>query len=42
VLPASLVTATYLETPEQVTAFLDALRIELESALANNERIQIR
>lgn len=42
VLPARLVTATYLETSEQVSAFLEALRCELEAALANNERIQIR
>lgn len=40
--PAKLVLATYLETPEQVTEFLSALRIQLEAALANNERIQIR
>lgn len=40
--PADLVKAAYLETPEEVQAFLDALRQELETALANNERIQIR
>ncbi len=34
--------ATYLETPEDVNAFLDALRQELQKALANGERIQIR
>ena len=34
--------ATYLETPDDVNDFLNALRQELENALANNERIQIR
>jgi hypothetical protein len=40
--PAELAKVTYLETPDEVTAFLDALRLELEKALANNERVQIR
>ena len=33
---------TYLETSDDVNGFLDALRQELEKAIANNERIQIR
>ena len=37
-----LVKTTYLETQDDVDAFLDALRQELEKALASNERIQIR
>lgn len=40
--PAELVKTTYLETPEDVNGFIDALRRELEAAIANNERIQIR
>jgi hypothetical protein len=40
--PAELVKVTYLETQDDVNAFLDTLRQELEKALANNERIQIR
>jgi hypothetical protein len=40
--PADLVQITYLETSADVNGFLDALRIELEQAIANNERIQIR
>ncbi|WP_316231133.1 BREX system P-loop protein BrxC [Bradyrhizobium sp. SZCCHNR1051] len=40
--PADLVKATYLETSGEVDQFLGALRQELEDALANNERIQIR
>jgi len=40
--PSELVTAAYLETADDVTAFLDALRQELEKAIANNERVQIR
>lgn len=40
--PADLAPATYLETQEDVDAFLDALRLELEKAIAANERIQIR
>jgi len=33
---------TYLETTEDVNGFLNALRQELEKAIANDERIQIR
>jgi hypothetical protein len=40
--PASLVTMTYLETPEETEAFLNALKSELDQALANGERIHIR
>jgi hypothetical protein len=40
--PAELVKTTYLETQDDVDGFLDALRRELEKALASNERIQIR
>lgn len=40
--PADLVNATYLETSGEVDRFLGALRLELEDALAKNERIQIR
>jgi len=40
--PADIVKTTYLETSDQVNGFLDALRQELEKAIANNERIQIR
>lgn len=40
--PAKLVKASYLETKEEVESFMDTLRQELETALANNERIQIR
>ena len=40
--PADIVKTTYLETPDDVNGFLDALRQELEKAIANNERIQIR
>lgn len=40
--PADIVKTTYLETSDDVNGFLDALRQELEKALANNERIQIR
>ena len=40
--PADIVKTTYLETSEEVNGFLDALRQELEKAIANNERIQIR
>ena len=40
--PAELMKATYLETADDVKTFLDALRIELDRALTNNERIQIR
>ena len=40
--PAEIMKTTYLETPDDVNGFLDALRQELEKAIANNERIQIR
>jgi hypothetical protein len=40
--PADIVKSTYLETSEDVNGFLDALRQELEQAINNNERIQIR
>jgi hypothetical protein len=40
--PADIVKTTYLETSDDVNGFLDALRRELESAIANNERIRIR
>ena len=40
--PAEIVKTTYLETSDDVNGFLDALRQELEKAIANNERIQIR
>jgi len=37
-----LMHTTYLETVDEVNAFLDLLRQELETAINNNERIQIR
>jgi hypothetical protein len=40
--PADIVKTTYLETSADVNGFLNALRQELENAIANNERIQIR
>ncbi len=40
--PADIMKTTYLETSDDVNGFLDALRQELEKAIANNERIQIR
>jgi hypothetical protein len=40
--PAELMKTAYLESSEEVNRFLDALRQELEKALENNERIQIR
>ncbi len=40
--PSKLTTKTYLETIEDVRAFVGALQNELEGAIANNERIQIR
>jgi hypothetical protein len=40
--PADLVKSTYLETSDDVNGFLDVLRMELEQAIARNERIQIR
>ena len=40
--PADLAGTSYLESREDVDRFLEALRQELERAIANNERIQIR
>ena len=40
--PAKLAAAAYLETMDEVESFLDALRQELENAIQQNERIQIR
>lgn len=40
--PAELVKTTYLESSDDVNGFLDALRQELEKAIASNERVQIR
>jgi len=40
--PADLVTKTHLETSDDVNVFLAALRRELEQAIADNERVQIR
>jgi hypothetical protein len=40
--PAKLVKSSYLETLDDVSEFVDALRDELEKAIANNERVQIR
>ena len=40
--PMRLAGAAYLETPDDVDAFLDRLRTELEDAIKNNERIEIR
>lgn len=40
--PSSLISQPYLETPEQVEAFLEKLRAELKAALARGERIEIR
>ena len=40
--PADFLKVTYLETPDDVNQFLDALRGELEKAIANNERVKIR
>ena len=40
--PADIAKTTYLETSDDVNGFLDALRQELEQAINNNERIQIR
>jgi hypothetical protein len=40
--PADIMKATYLETSDDVNGFLNALRQELEKAIANDERIQIR
>jgi len=40
--PAEIVKTSYLETADDVNGFLDALRMTLEQAIANNERIEIR
>jgi hypothetical protein len=40
--PARLVKAAYLETLDDVNTFLDTLRQELEHAIRQNERVQIR
>jgi hypothetical protein len=40
--PADLMTKSHLETAEDVTDFLNALKEQLDSAISNNERIQIR
>jgi hypothetical protein len=40
--PSHLAGATYLETQEDVDAFLSKLRKELEEAIENNERVEIR
>jgi hypothetical protein len=40
--PAELVKSAYLESNDDINGFLDALRQELEKAIAQNERIQIR
>jgi hypothetical protein len=40
--PAEIVNKTYLESREDVEAFIKDLRQRLEAAIAKNERIQIR
>jgi DNA repair ATPase RecN len=40
--PAKLVKTAYLETIEEINAFLDSLRRELEHAIQQKERVQIR
>jgi hypothetical protein len=40
--PTKLVTQNYLENKEDVDAFLEKLREELETAINNNERVEIR
>ncbi|MFN7137878.1 MAG: BREX system P-loop protein BrxC [Limisphaerales bacterium] len=40
--PADLSIKGYLETAEDVNAFIETLRKEMEAAVANNERIEIR
>ena len=40
--PAELATSGYLETKPEVDSFLDALRREMEDAIDNDERIEIR
>ena len=40
--PAKLVVSAYLETQADVDGFLDKLRMELEQAIASDERVEIR
>lgn len=40
--PSHIAGSTYLETKEEVDAFLETLRKELEDAITNNERVEIR
>ena len=40
--PSKIAKSTYLETQEEVDEFLGDLRKELEQAIKNNNRIQIR
>jgi hypothetical protein len=40
--PADLMTKSHLETADDVTEFLDALKEQLNTAISNNDRIQIR
>lgn len=40
--PARFVQSAYLETKADVDGFLDKLRMELEQAIANQERVEIR
>jgi DNA-directed RNA polymerase subunit L len=40
--PSRLVLKTYLETLEDVNAFLDRLRAEIEDAIHKGERIQVQ
>ena len=40
--PAEVATKPYLETAEDVEAFIAELRQRLDAAIAKNERIQIR
>jgi hypothetical protein len=40
--PAKLAKRTYIETLDEMNAFLDMLREELERAIQQNERVQIR
>ena len=40
--PAKLVKSPYLETKADVDGFLDALPTELEQAVVNGERVEIR
>jgi hypothetical protein len=42
ILPHELVTTSYLESAEDVDEFLEKLRDELEEAIKNNERVEIR